>query len=170
MPSQLILDLVADIAVAHLQNNPVAADDVPNLLETIYSALTGLGRTRITEHSLQASVRPRHRRPKNISIKSSVKPESITCLECGKAYKMLMKHLPRHDLTPMTYMAKWQLPSTYPMIAPEYAEKRRKMANDWGLEKKRPKSEGNVRRGVMEAQLSKQRKKLSPAYGQVRAE
>ena len=129
-----LLTLTADIVAAHVSNNSVAVNDLPNLIQNVHSALSGISSSR-------AAAEPRPE-PK-VSIRSSVKPDFITCLECGKKQKMLKRHLmTNHGLTPAEYREKWGLAADYPMVAPNYAEQRRTLAKSIGLGTKRRKTKG----------------------------
>jgi predicted transcriptional regulator len=120
-----LLALTADIVAAHVSNNSVAVNDLPNLIQNVHSALAG-----ITRSASGPEARPE---PK-VSIRSSIKPDYIVCLEDGKRLKMLKRHLMTHyNLTPDQYRQKWGLAADYPMVAPNYAEQRRKLAKAIGL-------------------------------------
>jgi predicted transcriptional regulator len=124
-----LLTLTADIVAAHVSNNSVAVNDLPNLIQNVHQALTG-----ISSAGSAAEEKPE---PK-VSIRASVKPDHITCLECGKKQKMLKRHLmTNHEMTPADYRQKWGLSSDYPMVAPNYAEQRRTLAKSIGLGTKR---------------------------------
>ena len=124
-----LLTLTADIVAAHVSNNSVAVNDLPNLIQNVHQALTGISTNRAGSEE-----KPE---PK-VSIRSSVKPEYISCLECGKKQKMLKRHLmTNHEMTPADYRQKWSLASDYPMVAPNYAEQRRTLAKSIGLGTKR---------------------------------
>src|SRR5438270_2676851 len=124
-----LLTLTADIVAAHVSNNSVAVNDLPNLIQNVHGALTG-----IAGSASAAEPKPE---PK-VSIRSSVKPDYIVCLEDGKRLKMLKRHLMTHyDLTPDQYRQKWGLSADYPMVAPNYAEQRRALAKSIGLGTKR---------------------------------
>jgi predicted transcriptional regulator len=124
-----LLTLTADIVAAHVSNNSVAVNDIPNLIQNVHQALTG-----ISASNAATEEKPE---PK-VSIRSSVKPEFIVCLECGKKQKMLKRHLmTNHEMTPPEYRQKWGLSSDYPMVAPNYAEQRRTLAKSIGLGTKR---------------------------------
>lgn len=129
MDHETLITLTADIVSAHVQNNQVAADDLSRLIESIHGALAGLGTVpALTEELRQPAV----------PIRSSVKPDYIVCLEDGKKLKMLKRHLmTRYEMTPDDYRAKWNLPADYPMVAPNYAERRRTLALSIGLGRKR---------------------------------
>ena len=124
-----LLTLTADIVAAHVSNNSVAVNDLPNLIQNVHQALSGISPGRSTVEEKQE--------PK-VSIRSSVKPDYVACLECGKRQKMLKRHLmTNHELTPAEYRQKWSLSSDYPMVAPNYAEQRRTLAKSIGLGTKR---------------------------------
>jgi predicted transcriptional regulator len=124
-----LLTLTADIVAAHVSNNSVAVNDLPNLIQNVHQALST-----ISHSSSGAEPRPE---PK-VSIRSSVKPDYIVCLEDGKKLKMLKRHLMTHyNLTPDQYRQKWGLAADYPMVAPNYAEQRRTLAKSIGLGTKR---------------------------------
>jgi predicted transcriptional regulator len=124
-----LLTLTADIVAAHVSNNSVAVNDLPNLIQNVHQALTG-----ISGSSAASEEKPE---PK-VSIRSSVKPDFISCLECGKKQKMLKRHLmTNHQMTPGEYRQKWGLSPDYPMVAPNYAEQRRTLAKSIGLGTKR---------------------------------
>lgn len=124
-PDDHFIDLTADIVSAHVSNNSVAISDLPQLIQKVHEALTGLQKPQEPE---QAPLVPA------VSIRSSVKPDYIVCLDDGKKLKMLRRHLMTHyGMTPDDYRAKWGLPADYPMVAPNYAEKRRVLAKEIGL-------------------------------------
>ena len=127
-----LLTLTADIVAAHVSNNSVAVNDLPNLIQNVHQALTGISSAGTTS---EAKPEPK------VSIRSSVKPDFISCLECGKKQKMLKRHLmTNHEMTPVDYRQKWGLSSDYPMVAPNYAEQRRTLAKSIGLGTKRRKT------------------------------
>lgn len=128
-----LVTLTAEIVAAHVAHNSVAVGDVALLIRNVHTALSGLGRAaEATEVKLEPAV----------SIRASVKPDHIICLEDGKKLKMLKRHLMTHyQLTPAEYRAKWNLPSDYPMVAPNYAEQRRTLAKQIGLGRKPRKDE-----------------------------
>ena len=129
---ETLITLTADIVAAHVSNNSVAVSDLPVLIANVHGALAGLGGT--------APV-PEVKQEPAVSIRSSIKPDFIVCLEDGKKLKMLKRHLMTHyQLTPEQYRAKWNLPADYPMVAPNYAEQRRTLAKKIGLGTKRRKT------------------------------
>lgn len=122
--SETLVTLTADIVAAHVSSNSVAISDVPLLIRSVHEALAGLGTAEIPEVKQEPAV----------SIRASVKPDHIVCLEDGKKMTMLRRHLATdHDMTPDEYRAKWNLPKDYPMSAPNYTEKRREIAKQIGL-------------------------------------
>jgi predicted transcriptional regulator len=129
---ETLITLTADIVAAHVSNNSVAVSDLPVLISNVHSALTGLGGT--------APV-PEVKQEPAVSVRSSIKPDYIVCLEDGKKLKMLKRHLMTHyQMTPEQYRTKWNLPADYPMVAPSYAEQRRSLAKKIGLGTKRRKA------------------------------
>ncbi|MDH7639011.1 MucR family transcriptional regulator [Sphingomonas oryzagri] len=123
--TETLITLTADIVSAHVSNNSVAVNDVPGLIQNVHSALTQLGTT---------APEPEVKQEPAVSVRASVKPDYIVCLEDGKKLKMLKRHLMTHyNLTPEQYRAKWNLPADYPMVAPNYAEQRRSLAKKIGL-------------------------------------
>ena len=127
--TETLIALTADIVSAHVSNNSVAVNDLPNLIQNVHNALTGLGSQ---PEPVAVKQEPA------VSIRSSVKPDFIVCLEDGKKLKMLKRHLMTHyQMTPDEYRQKWGLATDYPMVAPNYAEQRRTLAKKIGLGTKR---------------------------------
>ena len=127
-----LLTLTADIVAAHVSNNSVAVNDLPNLIQNVHAALTGIS---------GSDAAPEPKAEPKVSIRSSIKPDAIACLECGKKQKMLKRHLmTNHQMTPGEYRQKWSLSPDYPMVAPNYAEQRRTLAKSIGLGTKRRRS------------------------------
>jgi predicted transcriptional regulator len=127
--TETLITLTADIVSAHVSNNSVAVNDLPQLIQNVHNALTGLGS--------KPEPAPVKQEPA-VSIRSSVKPDYIVCLEDGKKLKMLKRHLMTHyGMTPDEYRQKWGLSQDYPMVAPNYAEQRRTLAKKIGLGTKR---------------------------------
>jgi predicted transcriptional regulator len=124
--SDSLISLTADIVSAHVSNNSVAVNDLPSLIQNVHSALTGL-------NGAGPQAQAKKQEPA-VSIRASVKPDFIVCLEDGKKLKMLKRHLMTHyKLTPEQYRQKWGLGADYPMVAPNYAEQRRSLAKSIGL-------------------------------------
>ena len=124
-----LLELTTEIVSAHLSNNVVAVDDIPNGIEKVYQSLQGLE----TNGDVSAVNRPQPAVP----VKKSITPDYLICLEDGKKLKMLKRHLKTaYNMSPEEYRDKWGLSVDYPMVAPNYAKKRSKLAKDIGLGKR----------------------------------
>jgi predicted transcriptional regulator len=122
-----IVSLTARIVSAHIANNNVSVDELPGLIREVHQALATVGQTPAEPIKAEPAV----------DVKKSVFPDHIICLECGTSLKMLKRHLATdHGMTPDEYRAKWGLPHTYPMVAPEYAATRSQLAKDNGLGRK----------------------------------
>jgi len=128
-PTETLIALTADIVSAHVSNNSVAVSDLPLLIQNVHNALSSLG---------DELVEPEVKQEPAVSVRASIKPDYIVCLEDGKKLKMLKRHLMTHyQMTPEQYRTKWNLPADYPMVAPNYAEQRRSLAKKIGLGTKR---------------------------------
>ena len=126
---ETFITLTADIVAAHVSNNSVAVNDLATLITNVHTALANLG---TPAPAVVAKQEPA------VSIRASIKPDYIVCLEDGKKLKMLKRHLMTHySMTPEQYRAKWGLATDYPMVAPNYAEQRRTLAKAIGLGTKR---------------------------------
>lgn len=126
--NEMLITLTSDIVAAHVSNNSVSVDEVPALISNVFGALAGLGQAAVVEEQMPEPA---------VSVRASIKPDYIVCLEDGKKLKMLKRHLMTHyKLTPEQYRARWNLPADYPMVAPNYAEKRRELAKKIGLGRK----------------------------------
>jgi predicted transcriptional regulator len=124
--SENLIHLVADIVSAHVSNNNVAVGDVATLVQTVHAALVGL--------SGEPEAPAASKREPAVSVRSSVKPDSIVCLVCGTKNKMLKRHLmTAHGLTPAEYRTEFDLKKDYPMVAPDYAATRSELAKRIGL-------------------------------------
>ena len=121
-----MLGLTAQIVSAHVSNNSVAPDALPALIQEVYRTLTGVGKEPVQADKPQPAV----------PVKKSVFPDHIVCLEDGKKLKMLKRHLKTaYNMSPEQYRERWGLPSDYPMVAPNYAQKRSDFAKKIGLGK-----------------------------------
>lgn len=130
---ETLITLTADIVSAHVSNNSVAVSDLPLLIHNVHAALSGIGEGANKQPKQEPAV----------SVRSSIKPDYIVCLEDGKKLKMLKRHLMTHyNMTPEEYRQKWGLSPDYPMVAPNYAEQRRMLAKKIGLGTKRIKRGG----------------------------
>lgn len=121
------LVLTADIVVAFVANNTISASDLPGLIGSVYAALGGLGQP--------VAVPPTELVPA-VPIKRSVAPDFIVCLDDGKKFKSMKRHLAGLGMTPDEYRAKWGLPVDYPMVAPNYTATRSALAISNGLGRK----------------------------------
>ena len=120
------IELTANIVSAYLSNNPTAASEIPNLISQIHAALL-----RVSTGRAEAPLEPA--KPA-VSLKKSVTPDYLVCLEDGKRFKSLKRHLrTQYNMTPEQYREKWGLASDYPMVAPNYAERRSEFAKKIGL-------------------------------------
>ncbi|RWG59467.1 MAG: transcriptional regulator [Mesorhizobium sp.] len=124
--SQMI-ELTADIVSAYVSNNPVPVASLPDLIASVNLSLAAIGQTATPEAPAQASA---------VNPKRSVFPDYIICLEDGKKFKSLKRHLALHGLTPDEYREKWGLARDYPMVAPSYAAQRSTLAKATGLGRK----------------------------------
>ena len=123
-----LIDLTADIVSAYVSNNTVASTDLPGLINEVYGALQRTAST-------STEPEPEPLKPA-IAVKKSVTPDYIICLEDGKKFKSLKRHLrTSYDMSPEDYRAKWDLPADYPMVAPGYSRQRSKLAKKMGLGK-----------------------------------
>jgi predicted transcriptional regulator len=123
-----LLELTADIVSSHVGNNSVALSDLPVLIANVHAALSGLG---------APIVKPETTQEPAVTVRASVKPDYLVCLEDGKKLKMLKRYLmTTYQMTPDQYRTKWKLPSDYPMVAPNYAATRKELALKIGLGRK----------------------------------
>jgi predicted transcriptional regulator len=124
------IELTAGIVSAFVSNNPVTAGEIPALINQVHSALL-----RVSSGGKDPAAEPL--KPA-VSVKRSIAPDYIVCLEDGKKFKSLKRHLrTQYNMTPEQYREKWNLPADYPMVAPNYAAARSKLAKDMGLGQQR---------------------------------
>lgn len=122
-----LLKLTAEIVAAHVSNNTLPASELPQLISQVHTSLSDTGRASSSEERPAPAV----------SVKKSVMPDYIVCLEDGKKLKMLKRHLKTsYDLTPEQYRERWGLAADYPMVAPNYAKRRSALAKEIGLGKR----------------------------------
>jgi len=127
---ELLVELTADVVAAYVSNNVVQTGDLPDLIANVHAAL---GTTAQGESS-----KPEVIAKPAVNVRKSIQHNELVCLECGKKFKSLKRHLMTyHNLTPEAYRAKWDLPANYPMVAPAYAEKRSQLAKKMKLGHKR---------------------------------
>jgi predicted transcriptional regulator len=124
------IDLTANIVSAYLSNNPTPASEIPNLISQVHSALL-----RVSSGRAETPLEPS--KPA-VSVKKSIAPDYLVCLEDGKRFKSLKRHLrTQYNMTPEQYREKWGLPPEYPMVAPNYAVARSQLAKKMGLGQQR---------------------------------
>ena len=129
-PSGELVELTVDIVSAYVSNNAVVSADLPDLIDQTFIALQQAAAK--GSQPIQDELNPA------VSVKKSVTPDHIICLEDGKKFKSLKRHLrTSYNLTPEEYREKWGLPYDYPMVAPNYAAQRSAMAKKIGLGRKR---------------------------------
>ena len=127
--TDMLIELTADVVAAYVSNNPVPVSELPNLIADIHAALGRVGGA--TEQA------PVDKQKPAVNPKRSVHDDYIVCLEDGKKFKSLKRHLMTHyNLTPDQYREKWNLDSSYPMVAPSYAAARSQLAKKMGLGRK----------------------------------
>lgn len=127
--TETLMELTADVVAAYVSNNPVPAAELPNLIAEVHSALGKVG-------AMAETVVPDKPKPA-VNPKRSVHDDYIVCLEDGKKFKSLKRHLMTHyGLTPEQYREKWGLDPNYPMVAPNYAAARSQLAKKMGLGRK----------------------------------
>ena len=133
--NESVLGMAATIVSAYVSHNALPASQIPELIQTVYKSLADTGSA--SADTPQEPLKP------PVSIRRSITPDYVICLEDGKKLKMLKRHLrTNYGLSPEEYRAKWGLPSDYPMVAPNYAKQRSEFAKKIGLGRKR-----TVRRG-----------------------
>src|SRR3954465_2164510 len=130
MEQQQLIELTADIVAAHVANNKVAAGEIGDLVARVHGALAGLGPP-------PPAPPQEERKVGAVSVRASVKPDHLVCLECGRRQKTLKRHLAAaHGLSPAQYRADYGLAASYPMVAADYARQRSEMARKIGLGQK----------------------------------
>lgn len=121
-----LLEMTADIVSAYVGNNTVSAETLPSLIASIHAALSGVS-------SSPVEAEPEPKEPA-VPIRKSIAPDFLICLEDGRKFKSLKRHLrTKYDMSPEEYRAKWGLPKDYPMVAPNYAKARSELAKSMGL-------------------------------------
>jgi predicted transcriptional regulator len=124
------IELTADIVSAYVSNNPTPAADISGLIGQVHAALL-----RVSTGRIEPPLEPA--KPA-VSLKKSISPEYLVCLEDGKRFKSLKRHLrTQYNMTPEQYREKWGLPADYPMVAPNYAVARSNLAKKMGLGQQR---------------------------------
>ena len=121
-----VIEMTTDIVSAYVGNNSVSASDLPALIQSVHQALIG-----VTSGASETDASPKE---PAVSVKKSITPDYLICLEDGRKFKSLKRHLrTKYSLSPEDYRAKWNLPSDYPMVAPNYARARSALAKQMGL-------------------------------------
>jgi predicted transcriptional regulator len=121
-----VIEMTADIVSAYVGANTVSAADLPSLIQSVHRALAGMsGESQVAEAAPQEPA---------VSLKRSITPEFLICLEDGRKFKSLKRHLrTKYNMSPEDYRAKWGLAKDYPMVAPNYAKARSDLAKQMGL-------------------------------------
>ena len=135
--TEMLMELTAEVVAAYVSNNSLAVTDLPALISDVFGAL---GRTN------SAPQAPMIEKPKPaVPVKKSVTDDYIICLEDGKKFKSLKRHLMTHyNMSPEEYREKWDLAPDYPMVAPNYAAARSRLAKQMGLGHKRRRTAGRA--------------------------
>jgi predicted transcriptional regulator len=124
--SSYLIEMVSDIVSAYVAHNPVPVADLPKLIEKVHATLTEIDGSGVSEE--KPELKPA------VPVRKSVTDDHIICLEDGKKFKSLKRHLrTRYDMSPDEYREKWSLPAEYPMVAPNYARQRSDLARKMGL-------------------------------------
>lgn len=125
-----LIELTAEIVAAYVSNNPVPVAELPRLIASTHAAITGLSAGNTVEQ-------PEEKLVPAVPVRKSITPDFLICLEDGKKFKSLKRHLATHyDLTPDAYRQKWGLAADYPMVAPNYSASRSALAKSAGLGRK----------------------------------
>ena len=121
-----IIEMTADIVSAYVGNNSVSSSDLPNLIQSVHRALSA-----VTAGAMEVAPTPKE---PAVPLKRSITPDYLICLEDGRKFKSLKRHLrTKYDMSPDEYRSKWGLPKDYPMVAPNYAKARSDLAKQMGL-------------------------------------
>ena len=127
-----LIELTVEIVAAYVANNPVAQSDLPKLIEDVYRSLAGAAAQPNDQKLEPIDAKPA------VAVRKSVTADYLVCLEDGKKFKSVKRHLrTHHNLSPEQYREKWNLPNDYPMVAPNYAQARSKLAKKIGLGRRR---------------------------------
>lgn len=121
-----LIQMTSDVVAAYVSNNPVQANDLPNVIERVHATIRDLSGSPV-------EAAPKEVTPA-VSVRKSITPDYLICLEDGKRFKSLKRHLrSKYNLSPEEYREKWGLPTDYPMVAPNYAKQRSELAKKMGL-------------------------------------
>jgi predicted transcriptional regulator len=125
------VELASEVVAAYVSNNPVPSSDLPALIQAVHSTIERLGK------EPESALPEVEAKTPAVPVRKSVTPDYLICLEDGKRFRSLRRHLRLLGLTPEQYREKWRLPSDYPMVAPNYAAQRSALAKKIGLGRKR---------------------------------
>jgi predicted transcriptional regulator len=154
MKNEQLVELTADIVSAHVANNSLAVGDVANLVQRVHAALAALG---------TPEPQPVEEKTPVVSIRASMKPDYLVCMECGRKQKTLRRHLmTAHNMSPDQYRTDYGLPREYPMVAPNYSEQRRAMAHSIGLGRKKEGSPAPGGKAAAKAPAARRGRKKAP--------
>ena len=130
-----LVELTAGVVQSYLNNNQIQPDQVPNLMQQVHDKFVQLQGGHVVAEMSGASPTPQHEPP--VKPRNSVRKNDVVCLECGKTYKTLKRHLrTEHGLEESDYKARWDLPASMKLVAKSYSEQRSQMAKDLGLGEK----------------------------------
>ncbi|HTJ58253.1 MAG TPA: MucR family transcriptional regulator [Devosiaceae bacterium] len=130
------VEIVGEIVAAYVSHNALSATDLPRLITDVFSAIKDLGTPVAPEPAVQPTPA--------VSVRKSITPDYLICLDDGKKFKSLRRHLAALGMTPEQYREKWGLPPDYPMVAPNYSSTRSAMAKSFGLGRKAAEAEASV--------------------------
>ncbi len=123
----MLIQMTSEVVAAYVSNNPVQASDLPNVITRVHSTMRDLSSVPGVEEPVKDA-------SPAVSVRKSITPDYLVCLEDGKRFKSLKRHLrSKYNLSPEEYREKWGLPSDYPMVAPNYAKQRSELAKKMGL-------------------------------------
>ena len=132
MGTSNLIELTSEIVAAFVSNNPLPMGELPSLILAVHAAVIRLA---AVPESVPLQIEAK---TPAVPIRRSITPDFLICLDDGKRFKSLRRHLTGHGLTPEQYREKWNLPSDYPMVAPNYAAQRSALAKQIGLGQIRP--------------------------------
>lgn len=122
----MLIQMTSSVVSAYVSNNPVQASDLPSLIERVHTTMRDLSQPLIEDEPVKLEPA--------VSVRKSITPDYLICLEDGKRFKSLKRHLrSKYDMSPEEYREKWGLPMDYPMVAPNYAKQRSELAKKMGL-------------------------------------
>ncbi|MBV0911124.1 MucR family transcriptional regulator [Anianabacter salinae] len=134
---QDILPLASEIVSAYASRNQMSQADLPDLIKSVYATLRSLDGGQTEETALMEEPTVEAQKPPAVPIDQSVRNDAIVCLECGKSFKTLKRHLnSEHGFAPAEYRDRWQLSKDYPLVAPDYSKTRAATAKKIGLGRK----------------------------------